>query len=550
MGGDYDLRTWKGVADWLVAVVAVSSLVLGVGNAHRVSKAGERERKKTSIECFQRAVSRLGGDADLKSALPSLGDSPWDPARDLRRRCPRALEDLELSLEYDPRNSDAWALLGICELSALDRVRGEQHLSRALQNDPAHLIALQAMVEIRRSAGNLKGAREILQQANEAKPDDPGVLRVYGGFLISSRLYEEAVSLLKEAVEVDSGDPELHRMLWVALEKSGEAEAALEQLALAVEAGHPNPHFLLVYGARLAQNEDYLDAERVYRDAIRRDPTSIYPYLDLGYLLSRTNRVDEAISTYVGGLRRSVRPHLHPSTHTQKALARGNRRSRETLEGFIEFSEALRATYQGEERYWLMKADALFDARQIEEAVMEYCEISRVHTTSFESVWRCGTGSALIGRWANAADALGKAIALRPRETEPRAVLGQVLLQAGRPNEAREAIERIDWSSLDVEGVQKNYMIALLGVGDHEEVVSTFLSDEYAGHVRDPAIRLVYGVALAELGRQDEALRIFESTRRGLLESSDATRDLLWMMENDVKIDAAGSSSEVAGASR
>src|SRR4030095_11545782 len=105
------------------------------------------------------------------------------------------------------------------------------------------------------------------------------------------------------------------------LGKTEEAEPILRRLIVQTP-GNSDAHNLL--GIILDQRKQFKEAEQEYRDALRLNQSSISPRANLGVLLVRTGRPEEAIKTFETVLQRSPN---HPQATVNLGLqyvARGD----------------------------------------------------------------------------------------------------------------------------------------------------------------------------------------------------------------------------------
>ena len=121
--------------------------------------------------------------------------------------------------------------------------------------------------------------------------------------LVASGRRLDALLLLRRYLDDASNDAVVRTLLAELLDESGDAEAALEELSLALtHAAEPVP--LLVHrGAILARRGRTAEAEQDLRDAIRRDPAHAPAHFHLGVALLRRGRGGDAAAALREALR-------------------------------------------------------------------------------------------------------------------------------------------------------------------------------------------------------------------------------------------------------
>ena len=72
---------------------------------------------------------------------------------------------------------------------------------KELERDPSDFEAHYMLGHLKRLAGDLDGARKLLAQAAEVRPDDPYILHEYAALAVQEKDYLKARDLLLQAVE-------------------------------------------------------------------------------------------------------------------------------------------------------------------------------------------------------------------------------------------------------------------------------------------------------------------------------------------------------------
>lgn len=123
-----------------------------------------------------------------------------------------------------------------------------------------------------------------------------------GKALVNQRRYDEALSNLLKAIEIDPNYPEAHINLGFLYEKQGETEKAVEQLRKAIQI---NPYFAKAYsnlGVALLKQNKTDEALKNFQQALQVDPNLTAAYINIAAALTEQNKLEEAIKNYTQAL--------------------------------------------------------------------------------------------------------------------------------------------------------------------------------------------------------------------------------------------------------
>lgn len=104
--------------------------------------------------------------------------------------------------------------------------------------DNAWILSNLAMAQLR--MGQTKQGEETLRAAVKVAPDDGFCRRMLGTVLYSRQKYDDAITQLNKAVEIDPADAEAHLYLAFCAAQKGQAKSAESEFALAAKL---NPDF-------------------------------------------------------------------------------------------------------------------------------------------------------------------------------------------------------------------------------------------------------------------------------------------------------------------
>jgi len=164
----------------------------------------ERGYPETSETFFQRA---LQDDPASAEALYGLGSVylQQQKLKDARESFERALK---LQSSYPGTIPNAWNNLGILSAREGNTAAAIEFFQRALQIDPAHLIALLNLGNAYRQRKEWVEAKKTLQRAFDVGPDDPEVNYSLGIVCAQLEESDRAEEYLKRAVELRPVYPE------------------------------------------------------------------------------------------------------------------------------------------------------------------------------------------------------------------------------------------------------------------------------------------------------------------------------------------------------
>lgn len=278
--------------------------------------------------CFDRAIALKPGFA---LALLNLGIVLHDLGH-----FADALEALELAVRYNPSMAGAMHYLGMAHAALGDPAAARVWFERALAVQPAipesqmelalldaaddnlhgalaHLQkavsaradfypAWRLMAEMYVEARDNTRAEQCLRQAQDLRPDDPGILGALGDVLMRLGRYEEALNCFDRTLKLDPEQIRAHGFRADCLERLhrlDEARAAIEQ-ALAVDPDHPE---VLAHKAGLAQRSgDDAQAREILESLSSRDglydDLKLSVHQQLGIVLDRLGNHEAAFTQF------------------------------------------------------------------------------------------------------------------------------------------------------------------------------------------------------------------------------------------------------------
>jgi tetratricopeptide (TPR) repeat protein len=260
---------------------------------------------------------------------------------------------------------------------------------------------------------------------------------------------------------------------------------------------------VILGGLTWRQSRMYRDAETLYRVTLTQNPGCWMAQVNLGNLLVKTGRPQEAIDHYQEGIR--LKPaNANAYYNLGNALYRMNR----VNDAVVKYDHALQinpdlATAHNNLGLALAQLSRRPEARQ------HYEQALRLAPDFAEGHFNLGMLSLALGRSAEAIGQFEEALRIKPDYTEAHNNLGKALLAAGRAEAAighYEAALRLNPDQAEVHG---NLGVALAQMGRDAEAIGHY---EVALHLQPDCAETHndLGLALVQAGRDTEAIAHFK----------------------------------------
>ncbi|MHA7834502.1 MAG: tetratricopeptide repeat protein [Algiphilus sp.] len=242
------------------------------------------------------------GDADALLSLGTIAREQNDPAaaEDYLRRALAADDGDRAEITY--------------QLGVLAQSQGETAAARAWFDQAAEagdlLRAELRLAQIDAESGDLTAARERLDRLRRENPGMAArLLAAEGEMLYRARAFDEAVSLLEQALSAYPDDSELRYNYALALEQAGRMEDAETVLRGLIDEDADNAAALNALGYMLAiRGERLQEAESFIRRALAIAPDDPAIIDSLGWVLFKQGKPKEAL----GHLERAYRAYPNP----------------------------------------------------------------------------------------------------------------------------------------------------------------------------------------------------------------------------------------------
>lgn len=291
-------------------------------------------------------------------------------------------------------------------------------LEAALKLDPGYDRARLSLWEVRSSQGDHAAALAAARAVGATAPWSGRARFLAGVSLVSMKQYDEAFSIFKALHETAPDPAILNNLGVIQLRRGAQPETGkpVYYFTKAAETDRDNPDLLFNLGYAYALDRDPQGAIYWLREALRRNPTDGAAHIVLASAL------DAAGSTVEAGRERELAAQLSAlpgdAAGRRGELPRGLERMRLDLESLrgTAIDQAITSTAQRDQRdlaqFHMERARRLSATEQDREAMIE----------------------------------LRRAVFLSPYDAEAHLLIGRILLRAGRPREAVDALKISIWS--------------------------------------------------------------------------------------------------------
>ena len=257
----------------------------------------------------------------------------------------------------------------------------------------------------------------------------------------------------------------------------------------------------------MQRNRDYNSAVTIWQDTVEKRPNNPRAHNNLGYILEKAGRAQEAITHYEQALR--LKPDYADAHNNLGIALMGQGKLREAVE---HWEQALRVRPDYPDAHYNLGI-ALERAGRVPEAISQYKQALQINPDYAEAHNNLGAVLVGQGRQAEAVEEYEKAVRDKPDYPEAHYNLGFALVQLGRVQEGIEHYEEALRIRPDFAEAEDNLGIALLQTGRVPEAIHHY---EQALRIK-PDLAEAHnnlGAALVAEGRLAEAIKEFEQAVR------------------------------------
>ncbi|MBD3296492.1 MAG: tetratricopeptide repeat protein [Candidatus Omnitrophica bacterium] len=392
-------------------------------------------------------------------------------------RTDEACEVLEKATSLDPDNIKPYLMKALVLTSRGDFTQAEAQYKEALEREPENLKVLTFLSDLYVIQKKLDKAADIYERILLIKQNDPFLYYNLG--VIYSKLdeLERAQENLEKAVEKDRGYIEAQLVLGYVYEIDGKIKQALEQYSKITEIAPLNREAHVRLGqlyyrtgdikSALEQNrllmridprssepylrnftiyiaeEEYDEADRVLREALRKGISDSVIYASMGYLASQKGDHLKAVQHYITALREDPGNMIYRFYLAAAYDRAGNRRKAiEMLEKIVQSGARI------PEAYNYLGYIYVEEDRDLDRAIRLIGKALKFDPDNGAYVDSLGWAYYKKGMMDKAVVLLRKAAELLPADPSVREHLGDVYFRTGRIKKAVEqwekALEAVD----------------------------------------------------------------------------------------------------------
>jgi tetratricopeptide (TPR) repeat protein len=258
--------------------------------------------------------------------------------------------------------------------------------------------------------------------------------KLYGAAVL--RQGEDALPILRRAVELLPDDADTHCDLGTALRQHGDVAGAVARYQRALELRPEHLAAMVELANALQLSGRFLEAAATYRRALDHEPQVAELHNNLGNALRDGGRTDDALASYHRAL--AIKPDFAEAHSNLGNALRGLGRFDEAA---VSYRRALAIKPDFAEAHNNL-GNALRDLGQLDDALASYRRALELDPRFADA--HCNLGNALrdVGRLHEALVSYGRALELKPSLAEAHNNLGNVHLDLMQLNEAQASYRR------------------------------------------------------------------------------------------------------------
>jgi tetratricopeptide (TPR) repeat protein len=236
---------------------------------------------------------RVDARSNLGAALARLG------------RYADAIEQYKRALALDGRNQGVRFNLAVAYYKTARIVSASKELEAVVAAQPENRNAVLLLADCNLRLGEFKKVIELLTPVESAEPDNRAVAYLLGMALINDKRLDEGQRRIERILR-DGDSAEAHVMMGTTYLTVTEHEKALKEFKRAVELNPKLPSVNSFYGRTLVRMGSAEEAMAAFRRELEIDPNDFDSCLQMGVLLKKDQKLDEARDYLMRAL--TVRP--------------------------------------------------------------------------------------------------------------------------------------------------------------------------------------------------------------------------------------------------
>jgi tetratricopeptide (TPR) repeat protein len=183
-----------------------------------------------------------------------------------------ALARLEESLDRQHPQDNHLALLAGLKLRADDFAAAAELYELGANANPHSATWLKSLAAVYLKSGDEKKLAPILEKLAESDPDDLTVRKKLAQLAVAANNWPAADRWATEALHIQVIDPELHAWRAESLASQGNAAAAADEFATAIELDPDQPKWRLSLAAALVKSDRRAEAKTALEELLKREP--------------------------------------------------------------------------------------------------------------------------------------------------------------------------------------------------------------------------------------------------------------------------------------
>lgn len=191
----------------------------------------DKESQQKALSFYQQAlaIDSLNSRAWAGMAKCYILQSTWNYIN-YKEGYRQAAMAANKTIELDPKNADAYRVLGALKMRHLDWKGAEVEYNKALKLEPGHADALRIKGMMYNALGRYKEAEKLIRKSIELDPLRPIVYLNLALSLSQTNRIEEGIASCRKALELDPALPSGHTQAGILYLKQDKPELALQEL--------------------------------------------------------------------------------------------------------------------------------------------------------------------------------------------------------------------------------------------------------------------------------------------------------------------------------
>jgi tetratricopeptide (TPR) repeat protein len=255
--------------------------------AQELAYAGSPSEAKSILENLEGVESDNDSYWNLVGYVNALMGEYSSAEQNWRKALRLGSDDLSLFLN-----------LASLEFAKQNTTEASNLIERVLIQEPQNGIALALKGDIALLQGEHRRAEQYYRESLRADRELLSALNNFGVLQARQQKYNDSLTLLREALEVSQGDPEIRYNLALVAILAGKLNEAEKHLMQVKDASPNDADVYLHLGYVVGTQGRYSKAEAYFKKAHSLDPESVLSLNNLGVVYQKTGKFDQAQHYY------------------------------------------------------------------------------------------------------------------------------------------------------------------------------------------------------------------------------------------------------------